>query len=92
MVHAWVHMSEHIATSHCILAPLAGADDVRSMSRVLPYTQDQLRFCQALPKIELHAHLNGSIRDSTIRYVTAHSPCSLPPSLHVRTMKFDKAN
>lgn len=33
------------------------------------YTQEQLDFCRALPKVELHAHLNGSIRDSTIRWV-----------------------
>mmetsp|Transcript_26097 Transcript_26097/g.49276 ORF Transcript_26097/g.49276 Transcript_26097/m.49276 type:complete len:351 (-) Transcript_26097:333-1385(-) len=26
-----------------------------------------LRYCQSLPKIELHAHLNGSIRDDTLR-------------------------
>lgn len=60
--------------------------------KVLPYTQNQLRFCQALPKIELHAHLNGSIRDSTIRYVTPHLPCSLPPSLHTTTTKFNRAS
>ena len=38
------------------------------MTELLPYTQEQLQFCRALPKIELHAHLNGSIRDSTIMY------------------------
>ena len=26
-----------------------------------------LQFCQMLPKCELHAHLNGSVRDSTLR-------------------------
>ena len=31
------------------------------------YTEQQLRFCKLLPKVELHAHLNGSLRDSTIR-------------------------
>jgi adenosine deaminase len=31
------------------------------------YRPEQLEFCQALPKIELHAHLNGSIRDATLR-------------------------
>jgi hypothetical protein len=31
------------------------------------YTEETLRFCQGLPKVELHAHLNGSIRDATIR-------------------------
>lgn len=50
----------------------------------LSYTQNQLQFCQALPKIELHAHLNGSIRDSTIRYVFADVPCSLLPLLYTR--------
>ena len=37
------------------------------MAVALPYAEEQLRFCRQLPKIELHAHLNGSIRDSTIR-------------------------
>ncbi|CAL8470104.1 g9646 [Coccomyxa elongata] len=31
------------------------------------YGEEQLKFCQALPKVELHAHLNGSLRDTTIR-------------------------
>ncbi|GAB4812986.1 hypothetical protein N2152v2_000032 [Parachlorella kessleri] len=35
------------------------------------FTPEQLAFCQALPKVELHAHLNGSIRDSTIRELAA---------------------
>eukprot|EP00951_Prasinocladus_malaysianus_P044995 scaffold590822_cov51-Prasinocladus_malaysianus.AAC.1 len=26
-----------------------------------------LNFCKALPKVELHAHLNGSLRDATVR-------------------------
>ncbi|KAL4425320.1 hypothetical protein ABPG75_009336 [Micractinium tetrahymenae] len=35
------------------------------------FSEAQLAFCRALPKIELHAHLNGSIRDSTIRELSA---------------------
>lgn len=31
------------------------------------YTQQQLDFCRALPKVELHAHLNGSIPMHVIR-------------------------
>jgi len=34
-------------------------------------------FCCRLPKVELHAHLNGSIRDTTIRCTSA---CPLPPA------------
>ena len=30
--------------------------------------EDSLPFCEQLPKAELHAHLNGSVRDSTLRY------------------------
>ena len=41
------------------------------------YTPEQLAFCRALPKIELHAHLNGSIPADTLRRgtfeVNAHS-------------------
>lgn len=32
------------------------------------YSQEQLAYCQSMPKVELHAHLNGSVRDSTLRY------------------------
>ena len=31
------------------------------------FTEEQLSFCRSLPKIELHAHLNGALRDQTIR-------------------------
>ena len=61
------------------------------MSKLPSYTEEQLRFCQALPKIELHAHLNGSIRDSTIRYVIAQLSCSLRLSLHASRIQFNKA-
>ena len=30
-----------------------------------------LAFCRSLPKAELHAHLNGCVRDSTLRFVWA---------------------
>ena len=33
----------------------------------IQYTEEQLSFCRTLPKIELHAHLNGSLRDQTIK-------------------------
>lgn len=33
------------------------------------YDEEMLAFCRAMPKVELHAHLNGCIRDSTIRCV-----------------------
>lgn len=45
--------------------------DVRSGQ---PYSAEQLVFCQSLPKIELHAHLNGSLRDSTIRCAELQCP------------------
>lgn len=30
------------------------------------FTPQQLAFCQQLPKIELHAHLNGCVRPATL--------------------------
>jgi hypothetical protein len=39
---------------------------ITSMNR--PYiSEQQLSFCKRLKKIELHAHLNGSVRASTLR-------------------------
>jgi hypothetical protein len=32
-----------------------------------PSHSSWLPFCQLLPKVELHAHLNGCVRSSTIR-------------------------
>lgn len=40
-----------------------------------------LEFCKGLPKVELHAHLNGSLRDSTIRELLAASSSSAPADL-----------
>ncbi|PRW34001.1 adenosine deaminase [Chlorella sorokiniana] len=45
------------------------------------FTPEQYIFCQALPKIELHAHLNGSIRPSTTEELSQElegAPISLP--------------
>ena len=45
----------------------ATAQGVRpDTSCLLPINAALLAFCQRLPKVELHAHLNGSIRESTL--------------------------
>jgi len=31
--------------------------------------ESEMEWCMSIPKVELHAHLNGSIRDSTLLYV-----------------------
>ena len=46
----------------------AAAEQCQHPVQAEMYTEETLRFCQALPKVELHAHLNGSIRDATIRH------------------------
>lgn len=40
--------------------------DWPDMSRHPPIDAALLAFCQRLPKVELHAHLNGSIRERTL--------------------------
>jgi adenosine deaminase len=37
--------------------------------------EEMREWCVALPKVELHAHLNGSVRNSTLLSVL----CSAPP-------------
>ncbi|KAL4436777.1 hypothetical protein ABPG75_003916 [Micractinium tetrahymenae] len=39
----------------------------RSSRDFAPYSNSTLAFCKALPKVELNAHLNGTVRDSTIK-------------------------
>ena len=39
-------------------------------------------FCKSLPKIELHAHLNGSIRDETLVQLARERGVKLPPEFH----------
>lgn len=36
-------------------------------AKYLLFTMSLERFCQFLPKIELHAHLNGSLSPSTLK-------------------------
>lgn len=55
-------MVEH--TEEERLAEVVAAEDL--VSRHLP-------LCRALPKVELHAHLNGSIRASTLLCAPSHA-------------------
>ena len=40
------------------------------------------KFCKAVPKIELHAHLNGTIRESTLIELAKERGVELSPKLH----------
>ncbi|KAK9800200.1 hypothetical protein WJX73_008322 [Symbiochloris irregularis] len=44
---------------HRLTAPPQGSNEI--------FSANQLRLCSALPKVELHAHLNGSVPESTLR-------------------------
>ena len=39
----------------------------RDFATQASFASSQLEFCQRLPKVELHAHLNGCVRDSTLK-------------------------
>ena len=38
------------------------------MAKPAGVSDEDWAWCRALPKVELHAHLNGSVRDQTLRY------------------------
>jgi adenosine deaminase len=38
--------------------------------------------CEGLPKVELHAHLNGSVRDSTLRELAHNDPAITEDAVH----------
>ena len=44
-----------------------------TMAPAKPYTAEALAFCRRMPKVELHSHLNGCVRGSTIRELAAAS-------------------
>lgn len=46
---------------------------LRRRQEMTPYSQPQLDFTRKLPKVELHAHLNGSIRRSTLIELAARA-------------------
>lgn len=43
-------------------------------------------FCMALPKIDLHRHLEGSLRFDTVRHLARAQEMGLPPTSELRTM------
>jgi hypothetical protein len=43
--------------------------------------EEMREWCVALPKVELHAHLNGSVRNSTLLSVLRSAPTHLPSHL-----------
>jgi hypothetical protein len=43
--------------------------------------------CQALPKVELHAHLNGSCRDSTLKELAQGNQEITNESAHLLSKK-----
>ena len=48
-------------------------------------------FCKSLPKIELHAHLNGSIREETLVDLASERGVELPPEFHAGCTNRDTA-
>jgi adenosine deaminase len=49
------------------------------MRRKVAEEKEMREWCGALPKVELHAHLNGSVRNSTLLSVLRSAPT--PPLL-----------
>eukprot|EP00892_Ulva_mutabilis_P003273 jgi/Ulvmu1/1317/UM011_0045.1 len=48
------------------------------------------QFCASLPKVELHAHLNGSCRDSTLRELAATAPTMSPSCAKLLSVNGDR--
>jgi adenosine deaminase len=44
------------------------------MERKVASEEEMREWCVALPKVELHAHLNGSVRNSTLLSVYTAPP------------------
>jgi hypothetical protein len=50
--------------------------------------EETMEWCVALPKVELHAHLNGSVRNSTLLSVPLPLPFALPNPLSSTYLPF----
>lgn len=73
VLHFELHRTHQLAPPsldpvHCVSPPACALQ--KPMKRP-PISEQQLSFCRGLKKVELHAHLNGSVRDSTLRYLQA---------------------
>jgi hypothetical protein len=49
-----------------------------SRLQLLSKNPELLKFCRQLPKIELHAHLNGSLRASTVQELFSKKQATNP--------------
>lgn len=76
----------------CIALHGTGPPKVNSSSRsTISRSKRQHIFCKATPKIELHAHLNGSIRESTLVDLARERGVQLSPKLHAPAQQLDHA-
>ena len=73
----------------CVALPGLGPPQQKASS--LSRSERLHMFCKAAPKIELHAHLNGSIRESTLIELARERGVQLSSKLHVPTKKLDHA-
>ncbi|KAK2078495.1 hypothetical protein QBZ16_003335 [Prototheca wickerhamii] len=53
------------------------------MAKPAGVSDEDWAWCRALPKVELHAHLNGSVRDQTLRELAAEQGKPYVPAIDV---------
>lgn len=76
-------ITTHIIINHHIIIMPSSLNDLQAILRRREFTPESLKeYLHQLPKIELHAHLNGCIRESTLLQLASQRDVTLSSLLH----------